>query len=573
MLHKKIGEKVLDEAGKALVVQANQRQAMENQLADVSLALKDLDKLNDSNLDELDALLLQAENLCMQNGIDTAMITEADVIAGASIIELNEEELSQIKTPHFNMLEQVSLDDNLSWEAYFENVTKYAENNSIDLSKDPFETLMTASEKEEIATRIREDYTMKKAHCDKYDYMIAAFCGVAAGLIDSFFVGMPNIDGKPETSKLGKWSDDQANKFVDKFAKGVYSRDAKIRDKLIKSGLSGDKLKEAMKEAGLPDSMRKDKPSTLQQCIQYLENKYKVGYDARYAKDLNVTGDTLKNMRPLNHHIKSLAHSTDLIGLIFSIVDQFTGDATFVDNGKLIRVHPVTTGTGMELRGGNFIAKLFCGVSNWIGHIMSDLVGSNGTKSITNDHPQYTRGAGVPMPLYELFQFCNFGNFYIGGDKDSEGNTITLAELSVKVFEKGYDFRFAGAMAIPVLINELLIRLFWSLKSRFYHKNTWKESIPFGSHPELRRMLLIGHGTLCIVDGADAAVRSSKSGFNIIDFALHLNIVAWSRLALSGLIEIRALYKENALDIAAMDDDLEAEWKQLFEESNLNIIN
>ena len=139
----------------------------------------------------------------------------------------------------------------------------------------------------------------------------------------------------------------------------------------------------------------------------------------------------------------------------------------------------------------------------------------------------------------------------------------------LKVFEKGYDLRFAGAMAIPVLINELLIRLFWSLKSRFYHKNSWKESIPFGNHPELRRMLLIGHGTLCIVDGADAAVRSSKSGFNIIDFTLHLNIVAWSRLALSGLIEIRALYKVNTLDIAAMDDDLEAEWKQIFEESNV----
>lgn len=31
----------------------------------------------------------------------------------------------------------------------------------------------------------------RNAKCDKYDYMIAAFCGFAAGLIDSFFVGTP----------------------------------------------------------------------------------------------------------------------------------------------------------------------------------------------------------------------------------------------------------------------------------------------------------------------------------------------------------------------------------------------
>lgn len=51
-------------------------------------------------------------------------------------------------------------------------------------------------------------------------------------------------------------------------------------------------------------------------------------------------------------------------------------------------------------------------------------------------------------------------------------------------------------------------------------------SIPFGNHPELRRMLLVGHGTLCLVDGVDVAIRSKME---ILDFALHLNFVAWRR--------------------------------------------
>lgn len=35
------------------------------------------------------------------------------------------------------------------------------------------------------------------AKCDKYDYLIAAFCGGISGLIDVFFVGDP-ITSKPE---------------------------------------------------------------------------------------------------------------------------------------------------------------------------------------------------------------------------------------------------------------------------------------------------------------------------------------------------------------------------------------
>lgn len=51
-----------------------------------------------------------------------------------------------------------------------------------------------------------------KAKCDKYDYMIAAFCGGVAGLIDVFFVG------DPLTSVLGKQVDKVADGFVQKAA-------------------------------------------------------------------------------------------------------------------------------------------------------------------------------------------------------------------------------------------------------------------------------------------------------------------------------------------------------------------
>ena len=41
----------------------------------------------------------------------------------------------------------------------------------------------------------------------------------------------------------------------------------------------------------------------------------------------------------------------------------------------------------------------------------------------------------------------------------------------------------------------------YTMKSHFYHKKSWKESIPNANIPEVRRMLLVGHGTLCLIDG------------------------------------------------------------------------
>ena len=48
-------------------------------------------------------------------------------------------------------------------------------------------------------------------------------------------------------------------------------------------------------------------------------------------------------------------------------------------------------------------------------------------------------------------------------------------------------------------------------------------------------MLLIGHGTLCVMDVADAAIRS---GGNYLAFFSRLNLVAWSRLLTLVLYEV-----------------------------------
>lgn len=162
-------------------------------------------------------------------------------------------------------------------------------------------------------------------------------------------------------------------------------------------------------------------------------------------------------------------------------------------------------------------------------------------------------------PYISLFiiQTFDFGLIPVNGINK------TVAEFSTTVFESGYNARFGTTMAIPVVLNELIIQLMWSVKSKFYHNNSLKESLPVGKKPELRRMLVVGHGVLCLVDGTDASLRS---GGNMLLFAKRTNIIAWSRFVFSVLIEVRGLYKESGLDVTALEKDVEEEWEQLFEE-------
>jgi len=519
-----IQDKVFDEAGNVLVVQSCQRKEVEKQLAKVLEELNSLEGINENNNASLDELLLLAENLCKQLGLDASAISQSDIDIGMSMIDLSQEEKERVEVIQFDIISNIVVDDSTSWKQYLSNIEDFAKNHGMDLSKDPFEKLMTESEQVEIAERIRSDYTMQKSYCDKYDYVIAAFSGVSAGLIDSFFVGMP------KASKLGKWTDEKADTFVEKVAQGMWKSDKRATS----------------------EGKSKKMPDDLNKCISYLEQRFQVNYDARYAKDLDVTDGVLEGMWSKNHHLKSLSHSPHLIGLLFSILDQFTGEASFVDNGKLIRVVPKEKKNAFELKGNTFAAKLFCGFCNWIGHILSDLVGSSSTRNVLTG--KTGRGSGLPIPFFELLQFCNFGSLNVDGEK------LSFAELSISVFEHGYDLRLGATMAIPVFMNEIMIRILWSVKHRYYHNSSWKDSFPFGNNPELRRMLLVGHGSLCLLDGVDSGIRP---GGSLLNFALRLNFIAWMRFALSGLVELRAMYKSDTLDIEAMDKDLGNEWTRL----------
>lgn len=485
-----------------------------------------------------------------------------------------------------------------SWEKYLESAKWYAELEHIDLTTDPYLSLLSQREQDDFAKLVQEDYYDRKAECDAIDYALSALSGTIAGAIDVFFVKTPT------NSLLGKWTDAQADEFVKKVSQKLWESDKPLRDQIKQrakeSGLGAEWRDRELKNAGIPYSQNINKrPETLQQCIQYLEKKFGVSYDAPNWKALDIDGfltDSLKNvgvgdckskeellekissldlstmtgrdidclnklkaisgMTASNHHLWSLAHIPSLIGLLFAIIDQFTEKATFITGGELIRLAPVKKANAIddfELRGSDVPSKIVCAVLNWIGHSLSDFVGSNTTRASGSK----SRGMGLPLPGVELFQFLSLTNFKITKD---------LADLANSLFEKGYDLRFGIATAIPVAVNELLTRLAFAIKRYYYHHLPLKQCIPADSkstkQPELRRMLLVAHGTMCLWDAGDAAISFAK-GEGWIGAALHLNYIAYVRLAHVGLSEVRARYHQEHIDIKKITEDTQQEWERL----------
>lgn len=334
-----------------------------------------------------------------------------------------------------------------------------------------------------------------KPQCDKLDYILAACSGALCGIIDIFLVG------KPSESPLGNITDKWFENRIKSFAKMCHPK-----------GENFDNLESA---------------------LRFLEKRFNIPYD---QTGLGDAGKYILELNARNHHFKSLAHNPSILGLFFSILDQFSNASHFITNGQLISLQEADG--KWELRGRNIPSKLFCGFVNWFGHLVSDVSGSQ--SSAHNN----SRGMGIPSPLWtwtnDLIAIKSKLNIPTT-EKDK-----TINQLALDIFEKGYDTRFQTTQTIPVLINELIVRLIYSVRRLFWYFTEtkkeeqsfslmWKKCEPF-SNPTIKRMLTVAHGTFCLIDTGDATIRAFVAGggyFNPVEFFLRLNVVGVGRFAIS----------------------------------------
>lgn len=328
-------------------------------------------------------------------------------------------------------------------------------------------------------------------HADGIDNLVAVGSGLLAGLIDMLWVG------EFDFARGKAWSNQTVNDFVMKTAKA--------------QGYEGERLDGA---------------------IKYLEDKFPAPSDNIWkGQDVGISARS--------HHLDDLAHHPTPIGLFFSILTQFTKKGYF-QNGEGAFLPISIDEKGEELIGTDIPSKIFCGTVNWFFHLVSDMSGSNKTAGV---------GMGIPGPIVSILkELATIPGL----------NRTALPQMLKDAFVKErFDLRSemavlheVGRQAVPVLINEVLVRAFYFLRRLITNikKNSsltsieWKEVLPW-SNRTITRMLTIATGTFTAVDLADAAIRAAlKSGGDLATFStqvlLRVNFVGLGRFAIAVYVDL-----------------------------------
>lgn len=344
----------------------------------------------------------------------------------------------------------------------------------------------------------------------KLDCTVAVASGVIAGLIDIFFVGEFDIQAGHE------WSTEKINSFVEHVAK--------------KQGYTGDDTKGA---------------------IRFLE-KYGAPSDSVTAQ---FGGG-------LQHHLRDFAHHASPMGLVFSMLTQFTYKAYGTDTAGVFMVVPIENTTFI---GKDVPQKITLGLVHWMLHLASDMAGSSGARGI---------GTGIPGPILSLVKMLsalpifrdkdgfnelglNVSKLFNGtllAERDADGNIVSANPMDLRG-ELGVLHQL-GKQTIPVIANEALVRGFYfisrlieEIKEKKSLKGIdWRRTAPF-KNATITRMLTISTGTFTAIDTVDAVIEGAiNSKANWSEFGrqtlIRLNFVGIGRFTISLGTEAVMCYKK-----------------------------
>ena len=324
---------------------------------------------------------------------------------------------------------------------------------------------------------------------DKFDCSIAASIGLLTGAIDIFWVGEFSI------LEAQTWGRKHVNQFVIKISQ--------------LQGYPKDDLEGA---------------------IKYLEKKFPNPSDKLTP---NFGGG-------LQHHLRDFSHHPTLLGLICSILTQFTGEGFGTDTeGNFISVSIPES----DLIGNNFEEKIFLGVVNWIFHLISDMSGSSQNAGAGTGIPglilSFLKEAST-LPLIkeirikyknENIPISKWISKLFNGTAFPHKDLSDIVRLDLRT-EIGI-YRHLTKQSVPTIVNQCLVRAFYlvtrlvlEVKSKDIksvsdlNRLDPKIFIPRNNRC-ITRMLTISSGVFSTIDVSEALItsavknRSSKGSFTL----------------------------------------------------------
>ena len=359
------------------------------------------------------------------------------------------------------------------------------------------------------------------SQADTIDYLVSVASGVLCGLLDVLWVGDFNLERGREIAS------DKVETFV--------KRSAKL------TGCESDDLNTAVK---------------------HLEKLFPIPSD----------GNTPAFGGGLQHHLRDFAHHPTIVGLMFSLLTQFTYKSYGTDTAGMFIIVDVPE-KSRPFIGMDTPTKILYGTLIWFFHLVSDMAGSSSTAGKTG-------GTGIPGPILALAKELSVLPFF----RDMEIGEYGISPFLSKLFngtlfaqhdENGkiikdtvlkFDLRGElgvvselGRQALPVVANECIVRGFYFIRrfatelkenhirslDELRHVN-WCNVIPAGN-PTIARMLTIATGVFTTVDVGDAIISQkywvSINYVGIGRFAVAIGEdVSWG-LKARKVKDIKAMYE------------------------------
>ena len=319
---------------------------------------------------------------------------------------------------------------------------------------------------------------MLSSEADKLDYLLSVGSGVLCGMLDILWVGDFDLAAGRNVA------DDKVNDIVKKTAKLLGCKDDDIKS-----------------------------------CVTFLEKKFPIPAD----------GNTPDFGGGLQHHLRDFAHHPTIVGLVFSLLTQFTEMSYGTDVTGNFMVVPVPEKSKIYI-GSDVPDKLLKGTLIWFFHLVSDIAGSSSTAGITG-------GTGIPGPILSMAKELSVLPLFKNIKVEDNSVSVFLSKLFngtlwAKHDENGkiirdtvvkFDLRGEigvavelGKQAIPVVANECFIRAFYfvrrfamEIKSKkicsFEQLSDidWDKVKPY-KNPTITRMLTISTSVFTVIDVSEA---------------------------------------------------------------------
>ena len=358
---------------------------------------------------------------------------------------------------------------------------------------------------------------------DKYDYIISIGSGILCGVLDILWVGEFNLErGRNDASE-------KIDSFVIKTAKMFGCND---------KDLSGS--------------------------VKFLEKMFPIPSD----------GNTPDFGGGLQHHLRDFAHHPTIIGLMFSLLTQFTCKSYGTDINGNFCINQIPE-KSLVFIGKDIPTKIIYGTFVWFFHLVSDMAGSSYSAGKSG-------GTGIPGPILSLAKELSSLPIFINMNKEPNSPSLFLSKLFNGTLlalrdEKGsiieetvlkFDLRAElgislelGRQAIPVIANECIVRCFYFLRHLAMEiKNSniqsivdiknidWSKVKPL-NNSTISRMLTISSGVFMTLDIGEALVSQK--------YWVSINYVGVGRFAVAIGEDVNLCLKtRNVQKIKAMYEDI-----------------